>query len=340
MAQSRVKTDLNGAEGMNVLITGGAGFIGSHYVERIMENESVDQVITLDFLTYAGDKDNLKHVMKNPKHVFVHGDICDRSLLEEVFRKYDIESVVHFAAETHVDRSIEDGHPFVMTNVAGTQMLLDVAKQYWQIGLKEDGSHRYDDQCRFVHISTDEVYGSNTKEIPFTEKAHFNPSNPYAATKVGAEAMVKAYQTTYNFPAITVRCGNNYGPRQNEEKLIPTVIIKALENEAIPIYGNGLQVRDWIYVKDCVTAIEQVRVMGRLQEVYNICANDDRTNLETVNEIIKVLGSQSDILHIKDRLGHDTGYYMSSEKIRKQLGWRPLFSFEEGLRMTVAYYNE
>lgn len=307
-----------------ILITGGMGFIGSNFIHYWKKNHPEDHLINIDLLTYAGNKDNVRSLDGQAGYRFVHGDIGHAALINQQM-KQGVDVVVHFAAESHVDRSIHNPRSFVLTNVAGTQCLLEAAKQH-QVK-------------KFIHISTDEVYGSLGEEGAFTEMTPLAPNSPYSASKAGSDLLVRAYYETYGFPAVITRCSNNYGPRQFPEKLIPLIITRALRNEPIPIYGDGLNIRDWLYVDDHCSAIERVIVDGVPGEVYNIGGQNERTNLDVVKSILKLLNKSEDLIHfVSDRLGHDRRYAIDSTKIRRELGWVPSYSFESGLKKTLDWY--
>ncbi|KRF18702.1 dTDP-glucose 4,6-dehydratase [Paenibacillus sp. Soil787] len=307
-----------------ILITGGMGFIGSNFIYYWKKNHPEDHLINVDLLTYAGNKDNLRSLDGQAGYQFVYGDIGQAALINEQM-KHGVDVVVHFAAESHVDRSIHNPRSFVLTNVAGTQCLLEAARQH-QVK-------------KFIHISTDEVYGSLGDEGAFTETTPLAPNSPYSASKAGSDLLVRAYYETYGFPAVITRCSNNYGPRQFPEKLIPLIITHALRNEPIPIYGDGLNIRDWLYVEDHCSAIERVIEDGVPGEVYNIGGQNERTNLEVVKSILKLLNKSEDLIHfVSDRPGHDRRYAIDSTKIRRELGWVPSYSFEAGLKKTLDWY--
>ena len=311
---------------MKVLVTGGAGFIGSNFIRHVLSERADWTITNLDRLTYAGNLENLKDVQDNPRYHFVKGDIADRKLVSELLGQY-FHVLVNFAAESHVDRSITDASPFIETNIKGTQVLLEAAKQY-QVTL-------------FVQVSTDEVYGSLGPEKKFTEETPLSPNSPYSASKAAADLLCHAYHRTYGLPVIITRCSNNYGPYQFPEKLIPLVINNALEGREIPVYGDGLNVRDWIYVVDHCRAIDRVISQGRSGEVYNIGGNCERTNIELVHRILHLLDKpESLIKFVTDRPGHDRRYAMDITKIERELGWRPTISFEDGLEVTVRWYMD
>lgn len=307
----------------SLLVTGGMGFIGSNFIHYWKKHHPDDQIINVDLLTYAGNRDNAGLFEGQVGYQFVQSDIGDEALMMKLMQGVDV--VVHFAAESHVDRSIHDPGSFVRTNVVGTQILLEAARQ---------GQVK-----KFIHISTDEVYGSLGSEGAFSEETPIAPNSPYSASKAGSDLLVRAYYETYGFPAVITRCSNNYGPRQFPEKLIPLLITRALRNETIPLYGDGLNVRDWLYVDDHCSAIERVIEAGVPGEVYNVGGQNERTNLEVVQSILKLLGKpESLIQYVADRLGHDRRYAIDSSKIRRELGWTPAYSFEDGLQKTLEWY--
>ena len=309
---------------MKLAITGGAGFIGSNFVRYMLRNYPSYSVLNLDALTYSGNLDNLSDVLGNPRHQFLKADICEQDQMVQALSQ-GIDAVVHFAAESHVDRSILDGSAFVKTNVMGTQCLLDAARRA--------GVHR------FVHVSTDEVYGSAPVQESFSEGSHLAPNSPYAASKAASDLLARASYKTYSFPVIVTRCTNNFGPYQFPEKFIPLLICRALENQSIPIYGDGLQVRDWIFVNDHCRALDAVLHHGREGEIYNIGGGNEWPNLEIARQILTRLGKPDSLItYVKDRPGHDRRYSLDSTKIESELGWRPEMSFENGLATTVDWY--
>ncbi|MES0857704.1 dTDP-glucose 4,6-dehydratase [Geobacillus sp. G4] len=311
---------------MKVLITGGAGFIGSNFVNYMVKKYPNYQIINLDALTYAGNLENVKEVENEPNYRFVKGDITNRELVESLFAE-GVDAVVNFAAESHVDRSITDPGVFVRTNIQGTQVLLDAAKKY---GVK-----------KYIQISTDEVYGTLGETGYFTETTPLAPNSPYSASKAGADLLVRAYHETYGLPVNITRCSNNYGPYHFPEKLIPLMIINALNDRPLPVYGDGLNVRDWLHVEDHCSAIDLVLHKGRNGEVYNIGGNNERTNIEVVKAILRYLNKpESLITFVEDRLGHDRRYAIDATKIREELGWQPRYTFEEGLKKTIDWYLE
>jgi len=305
---------------MRILVTGGAGFIGSNFVRHVLDTHN-DEVVTLDALTYAGSKDNLGDALSDPRHEFVEGDIRDRELVNDLVS--DADAVVNFAAESHVDRSIEGAKPFVTTNVQGTQTLLDAAKN---AGVD-----------RFLQISTDEVYGQ-ILDGTFSEDDRLNPRNPYAATKAGADLLAQSYQTTHDLPVLITRTSNNFGPRQHPEKLIPKFIQNAATGETLPVYGDGSNVREWIYVEDNCRAVDLVLREGSVGEVYNIGSHAEKTNLEITKAILQAVDADDDLIEfVEDRAGHDQRYALNTEKI-ESLGWKPEYTFEKGLSKTVEHY--
>lgn len=335
---------------MNWLITGGAGFIGSNFVAYILKKHEDINIINLDKLTYAGNIKHLESVMNNPRHTFVEGDICDAELVDRLFDIYQFTTVIHFAAESHVDNSINNPQTFIQTNVLGTFNLLEAARKSWMKGI---GSYKEGYQsARFIHISTDEVYGSLGEKGLFNENSSYAPNSPYSASKASADLIVRSYYHTYKLNVITTNCSNNYGPMQHEEKLIPTIIRKALALESIPIYGDGKNVRDWIYVIDHCRAIEMVFFKGRVGETYLIGGHNEKTNLEIAHEICDILNcyipvQKNDkeitnykqlITFVKDRPGHDFRYAIDDSKLRNEVGFVMKNSFSEGLKKTVLHY--
>lgn len=305
---------------MRVLVTGGAGFIGSNFVHYLLKNRDAE-VTTLDALTYAGSRENLEGALDHSDHEFVEGDIRDKELVDELVD--DVDIVVNFAAESHVDRSIDGAEPFVSTNVQGTQVLLDAAAEA--------------DIDKFLQISTDEVYGQILDGV-FHEDDALNPRNPYSATKAGADLLASSYHTTHGLPVLITRTCNNYGPRQHEEKLIPKFLKRAAEGKELPVYGDGSNVREWIYVEDNCRALDTVLQEGEVGEVYNIGSGEERTNLEVTEAILEAAGGSEDqITFVEDRAGHDQRYALDTTKI-ETLGWEPKVGFEEGLERTVEYY--
>lgn len=308
---------------MKLLITGGAGFIGSCFVRYMLKNHPDYKIINLDALTYAGNLDNLKDIETNPNYSFVHGNICDKQLVDALMSQVD--ACVNFAAESHVDRSITGPEIFIQTNVGGTLNLLEMAKK-----------HKI---SRYLQVSTDEVYGTLGKTGYFTETTPLAPNSPYSASKASADMLVRAYYETYKMPVLTTRCSNNYGPYQFPEKLIPLFISNLLKGEKVPVYGDGMNIRDWLYVYDHCSAIDTVLHKGRLGEVYNIGGNNEKANIEITKLLIKELGrDESSIKYVEDRLGHDRRYAIDSSKIQNELGWHPSVTFEEGIKITIDWY--
>lgn len=341
---------------MRLLVTGGAGFIGSNFIRYLLRVHPEYEIINFDKLTYAGNLENLRDVENHPSYRFWRGDITDRAAVERVF-ELGIDWVVNFAAESHVDRSIEGPDIFLKTNVLGTQVLLDTARKYWLgekkrpsggtsawTGAQRPGQELATDFERrhvFLQISTDEVYGSLGPAGYFTEETPLAPNSPYSASKAAADLLVRSYHHTYGLPVLITRCSNNYGPYQFPEKLIPLMITNALEGKDLPVYGDGLNVRDWIHVEDHARALDLVLHRGRLGEVYNIGGSSERTNLEIVRFILRELGRPESLIRfVQDRLGHDRRYAIDFSKIRNELGWQPAHNLEEGLKTTITWYIE
>lgn len=323
----------------SILVTGGCGFIGSNFVRMMLKKHSEYKIINVDKLTYAGNLENLKDIVDNPNHIFVKGDISDREKIEEIFKAYDINIVVNFAAESHVDRSIENPGIFLTTNIIGTQVLLDVARKHWSVVPEDKYCNKYKSGVKFLQVSTDEVYGALGKTGKFVETMSIMPNSPYSASKAGADMIVRAYHETYGLPVNITRCSNNYGPYQFPEKLIPLMINNCLKDKELPIYGDGLQVRDWLHVSDHCAAIDIVLHNGEDGEVYNIGGNNEMTNIAIVKLIISTLSKSENLIkYVKDRPGHDRRYAIDNTKITNQLGWRPLFKFEIGIKETIEWY--
>jgi len=324
----------------NILVTGGAGFIGSNFIQYILDSQKdIALLVNLDLLTYAGNLENLKAVEGDPRYCFVRGDIRNKALVEELFQKYDFDTVVHFAAESHVDRSIVEPEVFLTTNIVGTQTLLDAAKRHWNLAPEDKYSRDYRPGVRYLQVSTDEVYGALGKEGMFTETTPLSPNSPYSASKASADMIVRAYHETYGLPTNITRCSNNYGPYQFPEKLIPLMIHNALADKPLPVYGDGLQIRDWLHVHDHCAAILTVLKNGVEGEVYNIGGNNEKANIEIVKLILAELGKpESLIQHVKDRPGHDRRYAIDNTKITTQLGWKPAYTFEQGIQETIRWY--
>ena len=330
------------------LVTGGAGFIGSNFIHYVMKKYGdAIRVINLDALTYAGNPENLQEIADKDNYTFVKGDICDAACVTKIFRENDIDRVVHFAAESHVDRSITDPEIFVRTNVLGTATLLNAARAAWE---REDGT--YPEDKRFLHVSTDEVYGSLPENGGyFYEDTPYQPHSPYSASKAGSDMLVKAYMDTYHFPANITNCSNNYGPYQFPEKLIPLMINNALAGKKLPVYGDGKNVRDWLYVEDHAKAIDMVLEKGRLFETYNVGGHNEKQNIEIVKTIIELLRealpeddprrahlNEDLITYVEDRKGHDRRYAIAPDKIKKEIGWEPDTMFADGIRKTIRWY--
>jgi len=322
-----------------ILVTGGAGFIGSNFIKMMLEKHPEYKIVNVDALTYAGNLENLKDTDDNEKYIFIKGDIRDREKIDEIFNSYDIMSVVNFAAESHVDRSIEEPEIFLTTNVIGTQVLLDIAKKYWKHYPNDKYSTEYKPGVKFLHISTDEVYGALGKTGMFVETMPLLPNSPYSASKASADLIVRAYHKTFGMPVNITRCSNNYGPYQFPEKLIPLMINNCLQDKDLPVYGDGMQIRDWLHVIDHCTAIDAVLHHGIDGEIYNIGGNNEKTNIEIIKLILKTLEKpQSLIKYIKDRPGHDRRYAIDNTKITTQLGWQPTYTFEDGIKETIQWY--
>ena len=324
----------------NVLVTGGAGFIGCNFVRHLLAVDPDASIVTLDLLTYAGSLDNLRELPDPNRHVFVQGDICDRPLVDRLLREHQIDTIAHFAAESHVDRSIAGPAAFVQTNLVGTFTLLEAARAAWLDG--KAAEHR-----RFHHISTDEVYGTLKRDDPaFTETTPYAPNSPYSASKAGSDHLVRAYFHTYGLPVVTTNCSNNYGPFQHDEKFIPTVIRSCLLQQPIPVYGDGSNIRDWLYVEDHCRGVEAVIRQGRLGETYNIGGCNEWANLDIAKLICKLLDQRRPehapherlITFVTDRPGHDWRYAIDASRMDEELGWRPLETFETGIAKTVDWY--
>ncbi|MEI9919605.1 MAG: dTDP-glucose 4,6-dehydratase [Bacteroidota bacterium] len=330
----------------NILVTGGAGFIGSNFVPYYLEAHPDDTIINLDALTYAGNPENLAEVQSNPRYVFVKGDICDRALVESLFAKYSFNGVVHFAAESHVDNSISGPEAFIRTNINGTFTLLDVARKAWLSAPFEVKPGM--ENNRFLHVSTDEVYGTLAETGLFEETTPYAPNSPYSASKASSDMLVRSYHHTYGLNTVTTNCSNNYGPKQHKEKLIPTIIRKALAEQNIPIYGDGKNIRDWLYVLDHAKGIDKAFTKGRSGETYNIGGRNERTNNTIADTICGILDKRKPrssgksykelLTFVKDRAGHDKRYAIDATKIETELGWKAAETFDTGIVKTVDWY--
>jgi dTDP-glucose 4,6-dehydratase len=322
-----------------ILVTGGAGFIGSNFVKLMLTQHPDYKIINVDALTYAGNLENLIDIADNVNYIFVKSDIRDRGKIEEIFKSYDVTAVVNFAAESHVDRSIEEPEVFLTTNIIGTQVLLDVAKKYWKVNPTDKYCKEYKPGVKFLQVSTDEVYGALGKTGMFVESMPLMPNSPYSASKASADLIVRAYHETFGMPVNITRCSNNYGPYQFPEKLIPLMINNCLKEKDLPVYGDGMQIRDWLHVSDHCSAIDTVLHKGKEGEVYNIGGNNEKANIEIVKLIIKTLGKSEDLIkYVKDRPGHDRRYAIDNTKITTQLGWEPAYTFEQGIKETIQWY--
>lgn len=322
-----------------ILVTGGAGFIGSNFVKLMLDKHPDYNIINMDFLTYAGNLENLSDIDTRANYTFFKGDIRDREVVDGIFKTYNIDFVVNFAAESHVDRSIEDPELFLTTNIIGTQVLLDTAKKYWKVNPDDKYCKEYKPGVKFLQVSTDEVYGALGETGLFTETTPLMPNSPYSASKASADLIVRAYNETFAIPVNITRSSNNYGPYQFPEKLIPLTINNCLKEKELPIYGDGMQVRDWLHVADHCEAIDMVLHKGEDGEVYNIGGNNEKANIEIVKLIIKALDKSEDLIkYIKDRPGHDRRYAIDNTKITTQLGWEPAYTFEQGMKETIQWY--
>ncbi|RMH15704.1 MAG: dTDP-glucose 4,6-dehydratase [Gammaproteobacteria bacterium] len=325
-----------------LLVTGGAGFIGCNFVRYCLQQGHVDHVVNLDALTYAGSLDNLQDLMGHPRHTFVQGDICDAPLVIQLLREHEIDTVVHFAAESHVDNSISGPAVFLQTNIQGTFVLLEACRKFW---LQEQGWS--DNQCRFHHISTDEVYGALAQDDPpFTEETPYAPNSPYSSTKAASDHLVRAWHHTYGLPVVTTNCSNNYGPYQHSEKFIPTVICSCLQGQPVPLYGDGGNIRDWLYVEDHCRGIDVVLRHASIGETYNIGGRNEWRNIDICKLICKLMDEFRPegqphaklITFVKDRPGHDWRYAIDQRKIASDFGWSPQETFETGIRKTILWY--
>ncbi|WP_415397731.1 dTDP-glucose 4,6-dehydratase [Sulfurimonas sp. CS5] len=330
----------------NILVTGCAGFIGSNFLPYFLDKYEEYNLINLDLLTYAGNLDNLKECDNNSRYKFIKGDICNRELVEFIFNEYDIQGVIHFAAESHVDNSIKNPGIFIETNVNGTFTLIDVAYKKW-MNKPFEYKKNYNG-CRFHHISTDEVYGTLAETGLFSEITPYAPNSPYSASKASSDMIVRSYQETYGLNTVTTNCSNNYGPKQHDEKLIPTIIRKALAGEYIPIYGDGKNIRDWLYVLDHCKGIDLVYHSGKEANIYNIGGRNERTNLQIVDSICTILDEKAPseksykelITFVEDRAGHDRRYAIDATKLENELGWKADEDFDSGIVKTIEWYLE
>ena len=324
-----------------ILVTGGAGFIGCNYVRYILKTDPTVQIVNLDNLTYAGSLDNLRDISEHHQYTFVKGDICNRELVSQLLRDHEIDTIVHFAAESHVDRSITGPATFIETNIVGTFTLLDVARQYWLESKQWDYNN-----CRFHHISTDEVYGTlGPNDEPFQENTPYAPNSPYSASKAGSDHLVRSYFHTYGLPVTTSNCSNNYGPFQHKEKFVPTIIRHCIEYKNIPVYGEGLNIRDWLYVDDHCCGIDMVIRDGKLGEVYNLGGDNEWINIELVRLICKIMDEKNIsrrpheklITFVDDRPGHDLRYAINASKVKREIGWQLKRTFESAMKLTVDW---
>ena len=322
-----------------ILVTGGAGFIGSNFVKMMLKKHPDYNIINVDTLTYAGNLENLKDIENNSNYTFVKADIRDRDKIEGIFENNEISAVVNFAAESHVDRSIEEPEVFLTTNIIGTQVLLDVAKRHWKIKPDDKYDREYKPGVKFLQVSTDEVYGALGETGLFVEDMPLLPNSPYSASKASADLIVRAYNETFGMPVNITRCSNNYGPYQFPEKLIPLMINNCLNEKDLPVYGDGMQVRDWLHVSDHCVAIDTVLHKGKDGEIYNIGGDNEKANIEIVKLIIRTLGKSEDLIkYVKDRPGHDRRYAIDNTKITAELGWEPAYTFEQGMEETIQWY--
>lgn len=329
-----------------ILVTGGAGFIGSNFIELILKKYPHYSIVNIDALTYAGDQENLSDFYNHERYRFVKGDIADKMLIEKLFNEYAFFGVIHFAAESHVDNSISGPEIFIHTNIYGTFSLLDAARKSWMVAPHE--KRKGQEHNRFLHVSTDEVYGSLGATGLFTEQTAYAPNSPYAASKASSDMLVRSYYHTYGLNVVTTNCSNNYGPKQHSEKLIPTIIRSAISGRAIPVYGDGMYIRDWLYVKDHCEGIDLAFHRGKSGQAYNIGGRNERTNIQMVNLICEILdvkqprtdgrSYKSQIEFVSDRAGHDRRYGIDASKIENELGWRSIESFETGIEKTVDWY--
>ena len=326
---------------MKLLVTGGAGFIGSNFLHWMRAHAPEHRIVNVDALTYAGNLESIADIPAGDGYVFVRADIRDRARMAEIFQTYDITHVVNFAAESHVDRSIVDPELFLSTNILGTQALLDTAKAAWNLSPADKYSRAYREGVRFLQVSTDEVYGALGAEGMFTETTPLSPNSPYSAAKAGADLVCRAYYETFGLPLNITRCSNNYGPYQFPEKLIPLMIHNCMIGKPLPVYGDGMQVRDWLHVSDHCSAIYTVLTRGAVGEVYNVGGNNERANVEIVRRILAAFNLGDEMIqHVKDHPGHDRRYAIDSAKIKRELGWEPAVTFESGMAETIEWYRE
>ncbi|MEG1008543.1 MAG: dTDP-glucose 4,6-dehydratase [Clostridia bacterium] len=325
----------------NIIVTGGAGFIGSNFIKYMLKKYNDIKIINYDKLTYAGNLNNLNDIENNPNYFFIKGDILDRKLIDETLIKYNIDTVLNFAAESHVDRSINDASDFIETNVKGTLVLIEACKKYWS----NKDSNGYKKGVKYLQVSTDEVYGSLGEDGYFSENTPIDPHSPYSASKASADLLVKSFVDTHKFPAVITRCSNNYGPYQFPEKLIPLIINKCIKKEKLPIYGDGLNIRDWLYVEDHCSAIDKVLTNGRIGQVYNVGGHNEKSNIYIVKKIIDILSKKVDdtisedlISFVEDRKGHDRRYGIDPKKIINELDWKPETKFDDGIEKTIDWY--
>lgn len=322
-----------------LLITGGAGFIGSNFLHYMVKKYPEWQFVNVDALTYAGSYEAIQELELLPNYTFIHEDICNKARIEEIMQRYSIDTIINFAAETHVDRSINNSDQFFRSNVLGTKSLLDACMKLWKIKPNDFSDREFQSGVKFLQISTDEVYGALGKEGYFTEETPLHPNSPYSVSKASADLMVLAYNHTYGLPVNITRCSNNYGPYQYPEKLIPLMTTYALEGKKLPVYGDGQQIRDWLFVTDHCTAVEAVLSKGTDGQVYNVGGDSEKTNEEVVKVILDSLDKEYDLIeYVTDRPGHDRRYAIDHSKLTEELGWRPSVSFEEGIQSTIDHY--
>jgi len=323
----------------NIMVTGGAGFIGSNFIHHLLSSYKDIKVVNYDVLTYAGNLENLADVQDDPRYVFVKGDVRDKAMVEKAIADHAIDTIVNFAAESHVDRSITEPEVFVTTNVLGTQTLLQAAKQAWKLAKDDKYSRDYQPGVRFLQVSTDEVYGALGRTGYFTETTPLSPNSPYSASKASADLLARAYYETFGLPVNITRCSNNYGPYQFPEKLIPLLINNCRHDVKLPVYGDGMQIRDWLYVQDHCRALTTVLEKGEPGQIYNIGGHNEKANIEIVKLVIRTMGKSEELItHVKDRPGHDRRYAIDNTKISTQLGWQPETAFADGMARTIDWY--